>query len=216
MKGLILKDLLNLKRYVRIVALLFVVYAVFFSLVDNGNGLGAMFALLGSMLVITTMSYDDLAKWDGYALAMPLSRRDVVLGKYLVMLLLCLAGAAVGALFDLLIGLFHHNLAVGEVALSSGLILCVALALNSLALPLLYKFGAEKARILLILCYLAPVILILGLGKLLPNSQQSVQWIHDLFVKAPLLGFGMAAVLALGVVCISYGCSLAIYSKKDI
>ena len=82
MKGLIIKDILNLKNYMKqliLVLIFFIAYGIF---LKNGTFVGTMITLMLSMQVITTMSYDEYAKWDKYALTMNINRKDIVLSKY--------------------------------------------------------------------------------------------------------------------------------------
>ena len=77
MKGLIIKDILNLKNYMKqliLVLIFFIAYGIF---LKNGTFVGTMITLMLSMQVITTMSYDEYAKWDKYALTMNINRKDI-------------------------------------------------------------------------------------------------------------------------------------------
>ena len=87
MKGLILKDLLNLKSTFKMLGVMMLFFAVVF--LPQGNGaIFGIIIMMFAMMVVTTISCDDLAKWDAYALTMPVTRKEMVLSKYLVMVLL--------------------------------------------------------------------------------------------------------------------------------
>ncbi len=92
MKGLILKDLLNLRKQARIILLFVGFYFVLGMINQSGDSFGGVVALLFAMLAVTAMAYDERAGWDKYALTMPVSRRDLVVSKYLLGVLLSLAG----------------------------------------------------------------------------------------------------------------------------
>ena len=83
MKGLLIKDILNMKNYMKqlvLVLIFFIAYGIF---LKNGTFVGTMITLMLSMQVITTMSYDEYAKWDKYALTMNINRKDIIISKYI-------------------------------------------------------------------------------------------------------------------------------------
>ena len=55
------------------------------------------------MITITSFSYDALAKWDRYALSLPLTRKDIVAGKYLLSIILCLLATILSFLISTVI-----------------------------------------------------------------------------------------------------------------
>lgn len=54
------------------------------SVSSKNNFMGAMIMVMCAILPTTFMSYDEKAKWDKYALSMPLSRDDMVISKYII------------------------------------------------------------------------------------------------------------------------------------
>ncbi|WP_303868901.1 ABC-2 transporter permease [Acetobacterium wieringae] len=205
MKGLILKDLLNLKSTFKMLGVMMVFFAVVF--LPQGNGfIFGMIILMFAMMVVTTISYDDLAKWDAYALTMPVTRKEMVLSKYLVMVILNTLGAvlslAVGIVGSIIMGKSFDL----EILAIVGVIYLVALIFGSVIIPLIYKFGTEKARLLLVLCALIPTALILlveQLGVSLPTIGNP--WIYLI----ALIGFSVVGVV------LSYLISVKIYSEKE-
>ena len=59
-----------------------------------------------SMLILTSMGYDEAAGFDKYALTLPVNREDLVRTKYLLLLLLLAAGFVVGMTGNVLINFF--------------------------------------------------------------------------------------------------------------
>ena len=57
------------------------------------------------MIPMVAMSYDDKSKWDRYALTMPVSRRDMVLSKYLLALAFAAFALLITFLFNYCISL---------------------------------------------------------------------------------------------------------------
>ena len=88
--------------------------------------------------------------------------------KYLLLLFFCLLGGAAALGVGALSGALGQPVNWPEQLTFVALLLCVAIIFSSIALPLLYKFGAERARLLLVMCYLLPIAAIMLLGKILP------------------------------------------------
>ena len=82
MKSLLLKDLYNMRTNVRYLLVMMLVFAVAF--IPNGY-LNFLFitSTMFSVMMVSTFSYDEYAKWNRYALVMPIQKRDIVAGKFL-------------------------------------------------------------------------------------------------------------------------------------
>lgn len=105
MKGLIIKDLYNLRKQLVLYIIIGVIYSVIGVVAKDSGGSSfiGLILIFSAMLPITAVSYDERAKWDKYGLTMPVSRRETVAAKYLLGVILTAAGAllsfAVGLLF---------------------------------------------------------------------------------------------------------------------
>ncbi|MDF2686949.1 MAG: hypothetical protein K0S55_2132, partial [Clostridia bacterium] len=64
MKGLLIKDFLISKKYMRSLFLVVAIYVIFSFTSGNMSFLSGMVTIVFAMIVITTFSYDDFAKWD--------------------------------------------------------------------------------------------------------------------------------------------------------
>ena len=208
MKGFIYKDLCLLGSVWKSYAFILVMFsALTVTGVYDVSFLFMMVSVILCMYPSTSFSYDELAKWDRFAVSVPNGRVTVVRAKYGFALLL---GAA-SLVFDLLLSLLAAFL--GRMELGNGLLTCVggvagALLINALMLPLLFRFGAQKGRILLI----AVVAALAGvLGALLAIGGMTA------FGSGLLKSFVLVVlpVLTLLTLFVSYRVSLGIYQKKD-
>lgn len=208
MKGFIYKDLCLLGSVWKSYAFIFVMFlALTVTGVYDVSFLFMMVSVILCMYPSSSFSYDELAKWDRFAVSVPNGRVKVVRAKYGFALLL-------GA-FSLVMGLLLSLPAafLGRMELSEGLLTCVggaagALLINAIMLPLLFRFGAQKGRILLI----AVVAALAGvLGALLAIGGMTAfgSGLLDSFVLVVL------PVLTLLALFISYRISLGIYQKKE-
>jgi len=209
-KGLIIKDFLLLKKTGRIYLLMMVLYLVMTVFMDTD--LGPLMVFLCGMLSISTFAYDEQAKWDAYALTMPISKRDLVRAKYIMAIILCLIGAVAGSILSIAGNLDTPIIDWKGILAASGIALCASYIFNSLALPLLYKFGAEKSRVILLACYAVPLIGASLLMNELEKSPATLLRIQSVLnLSAILLPFVTAAILLA-----SYLISLRVFNKKDV
>ena len=161
MTGLILKDLLVLRKALK-TYLLFLIFYFVLALLDlfSISFITAFVQVIVMILPMSSFAYDDLAKWDRYAMTLPLGRRTVVRAKYAFVMLMVLAAAAFALLSCVALSItatepVEENLAAGVGALSVGLLAV------ELTLPLNYKLGPERARPFLYAIIFIPVILII-------------------------------------------------------
>lgn len=207
MKGLIIKDILNLKRSL----ITSLATLLFFSLIAYQSGdpmfLIGTFVIIISMQYISSISYDDLAKWDIYALTMPISRRKLVMSKYILSALLSIAALIISSAVAYFLILPVSNIGITEFLLFSYLIFFIALLLTSIMLPLIYKFGVERSRLLLFIVISIPVMIGLFLNKIginLPNEDQ-----FSMLIK-------ISPFIIIIILFVSSLISCKIYKNKDM
>lgn len=212
MIGMVCKDFLVLRRQLWYYLFFIVLYtALVVAKVFPSGILPVMVALIGLFLPMSSIGYDDQARWEKFAVATPAGRRGVVAGKYLFAIL---SIAAASALVLALMALLHAlDLLEGDAAeLPFTLPVCVGLSLlfNAFLLPLLLKFGAEKSRVISILIFL----LIFGGAMLIRHLSGGT----DLTLRLPALqGRALPATLLLlsaAALAVSYLVSLRIYARK--
>lgn len=210
MKGLILKDLLNLKGNVKFILLFIIMFGFMSSLGDgNVNNFIGVIIVLCTTMIVSTFSYDDLNKWDSYVLTMPINRNDIVLSKYLTMLIFSFIGVLVSLIVSVTIGYFKNTLILNETLLINALILSISVCFGSLILPLIYKFGTERARLLMILCFLVPTLALLVFKSILENISSPIS--IEIILNTLVYSLPFVAIL---LFVISYFISSKIYSKK--
>lgn len=203
MKGLLLKDLINLKSQGKVMVVLIAFY-VFLALSSQNNAMfGGIISVMAAILPVTALSYDEKAKWDKYALSMPVSRSDMVISKYLLGLLLLGAAFLINMLFNIFAGMDT----IKDVFILSYSLAAVGLVFLSLILPILFQFGVEKGRLFMLLVLFLPTAAVIiwsktGLQK--PGEEA----LHNLLTVSPLL---VVAILVLSVLL-----SLKIYAKKEM
>ncbi len=204
MKGLLIKDLINLKKQGMIIGVLILFYAVLGFWTHDSSMIGAIMAVLAAKMPITAMAYDEKAKWDKYALSMPVSRRDIVLEKFLLGVLFSVAVFLVNIAFNLFV---NNGESLKEMVLISGGLSALALVYMSLVMPILFRFGVEKGRLLMMILLFGATGLITFLSinsGNLPSAQTL-----DLAAK-------LSPVVVIAVLSLSFLLSLKIYTKKEL
>ncbi|MGC2873615.1 ABC-2 transporter permease [Ihubacter sp. rT4E-8] len=158
MKGLLTKDFYVLLRETKVFLLIVIVFAI----ARNGftQGIAIMYA---SMLPITALSYDEQSKWDYLAEMMPYRRSDLVLSKYVTGYFAILVIGVIQTVSALVYNMtgMDSTSSLQEQLVLVLLYACCALLLMAVNLPILFKLGAEKGRmvylIITIVCALAVV-----------------------------------------------------------
>lgn len=173
MKSLILKDLYNIGHNSRAMLFMLLVFGFIFLPTNGLISYIIMCCVMCSMMIVTTFSFDENAKWTAYAVIMPISKKQIVISKFIVLLIFTLIGAGIGFVIGTISGivfqLFDYKSLEGWLNLisSTGVGFVVAFFFGSIVIPLLYKFGAEKARVLSLVAFVLPVVACVGLYKAL-------------------------------------------------
>ncbi|MDF1496034.1 ABC-2 transporter permease [Caproiciproducens sp. CPB-2] len=158
MTGLLLKDFLYLKRQGRIFLFLLAFYIIFFAATGSGTDqitsmLLTLIPMLPMIVLTNAFAYDEMSKWNTYALTLPITRGKLVFARYLLTLLLTCGMALIPFLMNLLSGsLSEETGAAVYAAVGAALLLCEIL------IPLFYRFGTQKARLALLVIVLIPTL----------------------------------------------------------
>ncbi len=209
MSGIVLKDLLVLRKQGKSYAMIIGIYALMsLAGIFDYTMLSSMAVVIVMMLPITSFSYDELARWDKYAASTPAGRRGVVQAKYVTAFiisglvgLICLAVDGVMALitpeadFEVLVLALVSSLAAGFL-------------INAIVLPLMFKYGAEKSRAILV------GVMAIGLGAMLVLSRLLKSM--GLVNLSDRVAVCLAAVLVVGGLIVSYLLSQKIFSQKEL
>ena len=195
MKAMFLSDVIAVRKYLKQQTIIAFVVGIFVAAMS-----GSLYAIppfIGFMIAFsisfTVIALDEASNWQGFRLALPLSRADVVRGRYASLLALTCYSTLLGVLAVLLVFLCSVLLAI--------------------MLPLCFCFGMTKAiRWVPLVAVLAFVLFFAGVG----GDVTSVAWIVNVF-DALLTPVGLAAMVALTVVVYGGSCLLAgkLYLKRE-
>lgn len=229
-------ELAVLKKYLKQIT-----FTMLIAIVCLVAGMGSLMSVPGVAFLTVTFSvsmsasaYDDQNGWGSYRLVMPVTRREVVQGRYALNLLLAIAAAAVAAvLMTAFIALgsavelpeFLANLAVWDnqqleaTLAASTSCACIGLCMCSVTLPAYFKFGMTKATqylpFIMIVLSVAP-FLVLGVigGPLLDQVKGAIE------LAETTGGLGLIAFAALAISLAVYAASsfiaVRLYSARDL
>ena len=213
MKGLLLKDWYQVKTNMRMMYLtVLAVLAIWMFSTSNAYVFPVSYAAIFlGILPVNLLTYDQSVGWVEYGRTLPVSKKTLVAEKYLIGLFCAAAAVVIGGLFITVISL-RTGTTPDKYALSllAGSV-CAILLINGISLPLLYRFGAEKARMIYVLTFAGLGALLGGGGAVMDELQQNGPG------SGPLPGpLWLAAVLLLAVLAlyaVSWRVSVAWYGK---
>lgn len=215
MKSLILKDLYNIAHNAKSMLFFLVVFAVAFIPTSGIAGYIFVSAIVCSMMIVTTFSFDDASKWTRYAMIMPISKRDLVVGKFIVLAVFCGLGVLSGLLIGSISGVIMRQVlfspaGMGEMFLLSLAAWAISFVLGSMSIPLAFRFGAEKGRVLLLVSFLVPAAICFGIYQLLIilGIELTDQLVFVLLCCSPVFALAWCSVM--------YQISYRIFLKKEL
>lgn len=212
MKGLLLKDWYQVRTSMKAMYLTvaFVLVIWVFSTSSAYVFPVSYAAVFLGILPINLLAYDQSVGWVEYGRTLPVSKKTLVAEKYLIGLFCAAAAVVIGGLFVTVIPLRTGTAPDKDVlSLLAGSV-CAILLINGIMLPLYYRFGAEKARMLYMLMF-AGMGAALGGGAVMDELQQNGTGSGPLPVPLWLAAVLLLAVLVL--YALSWRLSVQWYGK---
>ena len=216
MRGLIVKDMLIMRKNLRTYAVFMGFYLIMSALdLFSISFTTAIIQIIVMMLPMGAFSYDEMAKWDRYAMSLPTDRRAVVGGRYCFALILALGAALYGLLVSVVLSILSsqdammENLLTVLVSLGLGLIYC------DILLPLCYKLGPERARPYMYLVVFLPVILLFGGAQLGMFDALDLSFLNRMPETMLVGAFSLTALIPLLGLGLSYLISCRIIEGKE-
>lgn len=141
MKGLLLKDFIMTWKYCRAFLFLMAVFLIGSVFVTVNSFMTVYPVVLSSMLPFSICAYDERIKWSVYCDALPISRKKVVVSKYLFALI-CIFTVTVGISLSIFIRMkMDGEVNVKELFTIVSLLLSVALVSPGFMLPFVFKYS---------------------------------------------------------------------------
>lgn len=148
MKGLLIKDFYQMCRHCRAFLLIVVLFAALSALEDTSLFIALYPALFSGMIPVSLLSYDERSGWSEYSGTLPYTKAQLVSGKYILGLAIELAVVAISALTQWIRFSRYGALEGLDVSAVMGMLVLMGFFSSGVSLPLMYKWGVEKGRII--------------------------------------------------------------------
>ena len=212
MKGLLLKDAYQTWCYIRWIILVSIAMMLVgvFCMKEGSNFFMQYSGIMLGMLPMTLLAYDQNSRFSAYSAALPVTKGQIVGGKYLIglcgMVLAELLSMAALAAAQLLWGTVTVQLTVATLLQ----VAMLTLLGNIILLPLTYRFGYEKAKYVY---YLSIGVLASLMGYFVSSGDNALNSILPAHGSLLVLVVVLAAALALYAA--SWRLSVAWYGKAE-
>lgn len=210
MKGLLLKDIINLKGQLVTYLVIYVIWMAVGYFNDSPAFFMGVMQMLIVMIPLMALAYDEKARWDQFAVTMPITRRQIVLSRYLfVMMVIVVFVLLAGAGSMIIGGVPEETLIIMVFSIPLGMII------NDISLPVMLKFGVEKGRFVFLgviaLCFL------IGFAVAKIPETAALMEMEILDFAADRVAVAMVIFWAAGVAitAISMLFSFRVYKKKE-
>ncbi len=221
-KGLLKKDLYNLASYKTTLIIIVIFCGMAIIGTDAIYWGSVVIGIIVGMISLSTFSYDEMAKSNRYILTLPVTRKEIVLEKYILAIGATILGSLLGFVLTLLIGNIMNYVRPDNVidinidtllATTIGGLFGVSLV-QAIQIPSIFKWGAEKGRIQMFIVLFVLALIGAGVGFLIKESGLSVDIAK---LESVLKNFGLFLLILLSFIIyfISYKISYKIYKNKE-
>lgn len=200
-KAFIYKDFKQLKSSILIMVLILVILSIFIYQPGFCLSVGAVFA---SALVISTFSFDEKSGFDKEAVACVKNRRTIVNEKYLLMLIFALGSTVTTLLIEFFVGRKQEFMSLPFLFFMALLSFSLSLFMSGLSIPFTIGLGADKGRLISMLCYILPTTIFVMTAKIISEKEAS----FAIFIITMVIP-------SVAVAAISYFVSTILLEKKD-
>lgn len=212
MKGLLIKDFLTVRKKYGIARIImdFTVIAALMIILEGAGSIYISFLLVpleAASMVITLANSDEQWKWGKYAIALPLSKKQIVASRY--------AFAGIGAVIGLCVALAVNTVSYfcfpayqyGFYIFLSIASFCVVLLFLAFILPSNYWLGVNAG--FAVMFVLIILLVILGIWSRMTNNA-IMGFVVDNFDLSMVIGF----VSTIIIFALSYIFSIALFKRK--
>ncbi len=205
MIGLLRKDLYMAWAYCKTFILILAAF-IAVGLAGEENSFFILYPMIiGMMLPVSLISYDERFKWHLACDAMPVSRAKVVSSKYVLTLLTVLLVFAVTMLAQ---GFRLARLgSLEELWELPGMLLPMGLAGPAILMPVIFRLGVEKGR----LFYFVLVGLVCAAAVFFSSGQNPVNPTAEIRVSG-----WVTILVSLALFLLSWPLSIALYKKREL
>ncbi len=221
-KGLLKKDLYNLASYKTTLMIIVLFCGIAIIGTDAIYWGSIVIGIIVGMISLSTFSYDEMAKSNRYILTLPVTRKEIVLEKYILAIGATILGSLLGFVLTLLIGnMMNYVRPDNMIDINIDTLLSTSIGglfgvsvIQAIQIPSIFKWGAEKGRIQMFIVLFVVALIGAGVGFLIKESGLSVD-IEKLENTLKSFGWIILVILSFIIYFISYKVSYKIYKNKE-
>lgn len=218
MTGLLRKDFLEIRTSLRIYLILAVIYTLFAFGAKEIIGMAAFVQFFFSTVVLNCFTYDEAVGWNRFCSATPMARRTTVTARYLFALMVALSAFGLGLLMLAISTAVHGSDGTWEQLTILAVCLAASVIMQSVSLPLCYRYGVERSRILLMIVMLLPFLLVWAVSNF--DTQIGQRLLGQFTILDPAVWIGGilvgAALLAIMAFLLSWRVAVRIYQHQEL
>ncbi len=208
MLGLFMKDLYYLRGLKKNFMLIFLIF-IALGLINSDVSFCIIFMLIiTASYTLYPFTYDNYGRWEEYLFALPITKNEAVVSRYLFGLTIGGGGLILSIIIFFILYTLKGVDALKGMSLWNLLqfgFSCI-LILEGIIFPLIYQFGVEKGRIALFIVCTAIPLIILSIVKKLKFSRfpipepQTISFIINLIPIGAILFFILSFFISLYIV----------------
>ncbi|WNY26682.1 ABC-2 transporter permease [Methanolapillus ohkumae] len=206
-------DFYTIKPYLKSFYLMIVILVLFFLFLRSVSILAAM--AMVSLVTISSYPFTigEKNNMDILYSTLSLKRKDVVIGRYVFMLFIEIAGMSLIFLLSLVMQYFFKTTyEMMEVFITLCILLAISLSVAAIQYPIYFKIGYTKAKFMAML----PLFMIFGLIIISPFFIQNMETVIEMADSNIMLIGGIAVLLGFVFLAISCWVSCKLYQKRDL
>ena len=209
MAGLFEKDIRLIMQRKNVLMILMLL-SVFLAYTQEGTFIVSYLPAVATIMIIGTMSYDELDNGYRFLLTLPVTTRIYVIEKYIF----CVAGIFMSWILAVVLYFFMGVLHGNKINIVSDITMLVRFfiaieALVFIILPMQIKFGIDKSRVVILIICGAIIAGIIGISKVIDIAGiiNKIRWIDQLNI-AVLVSGEIFIVFGIGIISCFTGCKL--------
>lgn len=209
MKALIYKDIIAFKRYFILIGM-FLILLTYYQYKQGQLMVSTGFFALIPIAVLNGLFDTDIkSNSDKYIVGMGINKRKIVLSRYLIIWIF--TGLAI--LIGIMGRFMANNLEQFSISLLIAIIILSSTLIPLIQIPLMYKFGSQKARTFFIFIYIFIFMIVNYLWK---NEGLVINFLQEyLIIGKNHIGL-ILLLLGIGLNVISLFISTKIYENKEL
>lgn len=205
MKGLIIKDFLTFKSTFWAMLVISAIFCII-GITSQNDFLITFNAVYFSISITTAMSWDEKSNFNHFVGVMPVKKIDVVISKYILGAILSIISIAYCAIASI----FLHADIIESITAAA----LISVAYQCFTIPIIFKFGIEKSRLISMVIYFGIFAIILGVNLLVFESNFFI-FTNDFNILNSVMRILITLLILAVIYMASIMISFSIYKKKD-